>query len=386
MNTNHIMNTYARLAISFIKGEGALLTCENGDTYLDTVSGIAVCSLGHAHPSIAKAICTQAKKLIHTSNFYNVEKQSQLANELCNLSGLDQVFFTNSGAEANEAALKIARKYANQQKITNHKVIVMDNSFHGRTLATLSATGNEKVHQDFYPLVDDYIRVAFDDIEAIKNHANNKNIVAILVEPIQGEGGVFTPKNDYLTNLRNICDQNNWLLMLDEIQTGIGRTGKWFAFQHEQIKPDVMTLAKALGNGMPIGACLTSGQANNILVPGNHGTTFGGNPLACSVGLAVIDTIKKNQYIDKIANNEIIKQLKEQLKNNSKVIKIRGKGYMVGIQLNTDCSHLVKLALKKKILINVTNGTTIRLLPPFVITKQQQAEIITKIIQLIEQV
>ena len=385
--TNHVMNTYARQPISFIKGEGALLFAENGKQYLDAVSGIAVCSLGHAHPAVTKAICEQAGQLIHTSNLYNVEKQTQLANELCALSGLDQVFFTNSGAEANETALKIARKFANQNNIKNHKVITMNQSFHGRTLATLSATGNEKVHQDFQPLVDDYIRVDFNDIDAIKAQAKNQSIVAILVEPIQGEGGVFTPDNGYLTALREICDQNNWLLMIDEIQTGIGRTGKWFAFQHDNITPDVVTLAKALGNGMPIGACLTSGKANGVLVPGNHGTTFGGNPLACAVGLAVINTIKKNNYIQQVAENTFINTFKSKLKNNPTVIDIRGKGYMIGIQLNKDCSHLIKLALEEKnLLINVTHGDTIRLLPAFVMTEQQQNELITKIIDLIEQV
>lgn len=385
--TNHVMNTYARQPISFIKGEGALLFAENGKPYLDAVSGIAVCSLGHAHPAVTKAICEQAGQLIHTSNLYNVEKQTQLANELCALSGLDQVFFTNSGAEANETALKIARKFANQNNIKNHKVITMNQSFHGRTLATLSATGNEKVHQDFQPLVDDYIRVDFNDIDAIKAQAKNQSIVAILVEPIQGEGGVFTPDNGYLTALREICDQNNWLLMIDEIQTGIGRTGKWFAFQHDNIIPDVVTLAKALGNGMPIGACLTSGKANGVLVPGNHGTTFGGNPLACAVGLAVINTIKKNNYIQQVAENTFINTFKSKLKNNPTVIDIRGKGYMIGIQLNKDCSHLIKLALEEKnLLINVTRGDTIRLLPAFVMTEQQQNELITKIIDLIEQV
>jgi len=381
------MNTYARQPISFVKGEGAILINKNGDRYLDAVSGIAVCSLGHAHPAITEAVCQQAGKLIHTSNLYTIDKQTQLANELCELAGMDQVFFTNSGAEANETALKIARKYANQNNIKNHKVITMNQSFHGRTLATLSATGNEKVHQDFYPLVDDYIHVDFNNIDAIKTHENNESIVAILVEPIQGEGGVFTPDDGYLTSLREICDQNNWLLMIDEIQTGMGRTGQWFGFQHDNIKPDVMTLAKALGNGLPIGACLTSAKANGILVPGNHGTTFGGNPLSCAVGLAVIKTIKENNYVAKVAENKIINTLKEKLKNNPTVTDIRGKGYMIGIQLNTDCTHLIKLALEEKnLLINVTHGDTIRLLPSFVMTEEQQQELITKVIDLIEQV
>jgi acetylornithine aminotransferase len=381
------MNTYARQPISFSRGEGALLMSEQGDTYLDAVSGIAVCSLGHAHPAITETICQQAGQLIHTSNLYNVDKQTQLANELCDLSGMDQVFFTNSGAEANEAALKIARKFANQNGIKNHKVITMNQSFHGRTLATLSATGNEKVHQDFYPLVDDYIRVDFNDIEAVKQHADNPSVVAILVEPIQGEGGVFTPNDGYLTALRKICDDNSWLLMIDEIQTGMGRTGKWFGFQHDAIQPDVVTLAKALGNGMPIGACLTSQKANAILVPGNHGTTFGGNPLACAVGLTVIETITNNQYIKKIAQNNLINQFESALKNNLNVINIRGKGYMIGIQLNTDCTHLIKLALEEmNLLINVTHGDTIRLLPAFVMTELQQEELITKVVNLIEQV
>ncbi len=387
MPNSHIMNTYARLDISFKTGKGATLFTEDGTAYLDAVSGIAVCSLGHSHPAVSATICQQAEQLLHTSNLYNIDNQTKLANELCELSAMDEVFFTNSGAEANETALKIARKTANNKGISNHKVIVMHNSFHGRTLATLSATGNEKVHQDFYPLVDDYIHVPFDDVEAVQALTNNKNIVAILVEPIQGEGGVHIPASNYLSELRKICDQNDWLLMLDEVQTGIGRSGKWFAFQHENIKPDVMTLAKALGNGMPIGACLTSNKANQVLVPGNHGTTFGGNPLACAVGLTVIETIKSANYIEKVAQQgqKIIASLQEKLSANSGVINIRGKGYMIAIQLDSPCTNLVAEALKLNLLLNVTRGDTIRLLPSFVMDTTQQDELINKVVTLVNQ-
>ncbi len=379
------MNTYARLPISFKTGKGATLFTEDGTAYLDAVSGIAVCSLGHAHPAISDTICQQSKQLLHTSNLYNIDQQTQLADELCELSGMDEVFFTNSGAEANEAALKIARKVANQKGIQNHKVIVMNGSFHGRTLATLSATGNEKVHQDFTPLVDDYIRVNFDDIEAIQAHASNPNVVAILVEPIQGEGGVHVPSDNYLTECRRICDENDWLLMLDEVQTGIGRTGQWFAFQHENLLPDVMTLAKALGNGMPIGACLTAGKANAVLVPGNHGTTFGGNPLACAVALSVLKVIKAENYIEKVAQQgqAIRQQFQDKLANNPHVVNIRGKGYIMGIQLDSPCANLVAEGLAQNLLINVTRGDTIRLLPAFVMQAEQQAELIQKVVGLI---
>jgi len=384
--SDHLMNTYARLPVTFEKGDGASLQDTDGKTYLDAISGIAVCSLGHSHPAITDAICEQSKKLIHTSNLYQIDLQQKLADKLIQHSEMERVFFCNSGAEANETAIKISRKFANQNNIENPAIIVMNNSFHGRTFATLSATGNDKVHEGFYPLFDGFIRVDFDDIEAVKALTNNKNVVAILVEPVQGEGGVHVPKTGYLTALREICDTNNWLLMLDEIQTGIGRTGEWFAYQHESIKPDVLTVAKALGNGMPIGACLAQGKAANALVPGNHGTTFGGNPLACAAGLAVINTMEIHNYIPSVAQKGtvLIERLADALKDQPGIINVRGKGYMIGIQLDRPCGELVAIALKAGLLINVTRGDTVRLLPSFVMNSEQTDFLIDKLSEIIK--
>lgn len=384
--STQLMNTYARLPVTFEKGRGAILQDTNGKTYLDALSGIAVCSLGHSHPAISDAICLQSKKLMHTSNLYQIENQSQLADKLCELSKMERVFFCNSGAEANETALKIAKKYGHQQNISHPIILVMDNSFHGRTLATLSATGNPKVHEGFSPLFEGFIRVPFDDIDAIQALSDNPNIVAILVEPIQGEGGIHIPQKGYLKTLRDICDQQNWLLMLDEIQTGMGRTGEWFAYQHEGIVPDVLTLAKALGNGMPIGACLTKGTASEVLVPGNHGTTFGGNPLACAAGLAVINVLESNHCISAVATKGelLLNQFKHALSQQKHVVDIRGIGYMIGIQLDRPCTELVGQALEQGLLINVTRGDTVRLLPTFVMSPEQTEELVTKLTQLIQ--
>ncbi|QCU90711.1 aspartate aminotransferase family protein [Thiomicrorhabdus sediminis] len=385
--SDHLMNTYARLPVSFEKGNGATLIDSDGKTYLDAISGIAVCSLGHAHPAVSDAICEQSHKLIHTSNLYQIGNQQKLADKLIELSGMDRVFFCNSGAEANETALKIARKHANDNGIENPAVIVMNNSFHGRTYATLSATGNDKVHAGFTPLMEGFIRVPFDDVDAVKAHSANQNIVAILVEPVQGEGGVHVPKPGYLKALREICDTNGWLLMLDEIQTGIGRTGAWFAFQHEDIKPDVVTLAKALGNGMPIGACMATSQAAQTLVPGNHGTTFGGNPLACAAGLAVLNTMQVHNHIKSVVRKgaDLLAAFTAELSGQTGIVDIRGKGYMIGIQLNKPCGELVTRALEKGLLINVTRGDTVRLLPTFVMSDEQSKHLVSTLSQLIKE-
>lgn len=383
--SNHIMNTYARLPVTFEKGDGATLQDSEGKTYLDAISGIAVTSLGHAHPFISEAICKQSQQLIHTSNLYNIKNQQLLADQLIELSGMEQVFFCNSGAEANEAAIKIAKKFGNEQNISNPTIIVMENSFHGRTMATLSATGNTKVHEGFQPLVGGFARVPFDNVAAVEALSNNSDIVAILVEPIQGEGGVHVPQKGYLKSLREICDANNWLLMVDEIQTGMGRTGEWFAFQHENITPDVLTLAKALGNGVPIGACIANNRATDILVPGNHGTTFGGNPLACAAGLAVIEVLKTHDFIPAVAKKGqlLLNQFRSALGQQSGVTAIRGMGYMMGIQLDRPCGDLVKIALEKGLLINVTRGDTVRLLPSFVMSQAQTEQLVTELSQLI---
>ncbi len=382
-----MMKTYAPLDICFDRGEGACLYDADGNEYLDALSGIAVCGLGHSHPVVTKAIQDQAGKLLHTSNLYCIKNQQQLADQLCNISAMDRVFFSNSGAEANEAAIKLARLYGNQQKIEKPSIIVTDNSFHGRTLATLSATGNRKVHAGFEPLVHGFIRAPYNDVEAIKSIAqNSNNVVAILVEPIQGEGGINLPDENYLSELRALCDANNWLLMLDEIQTGMGRTGKWFAFQHSNIKPDVMTLAKGLGNGLPIGACLAQGKAAELFQPGNHGSTFGGNPVTCAAASAVIDTIAADnlcQRADQLGNN-MLNAFESQLGSLTGVISIRGKGLMLGIELDRDCTELVKNALQKHCLINVTAGCVVRLLPPLILSDQQADTVVNTVSQLIK--
>ncbi len=368
------MPTYNRLPITFDRGEGAWLFDEKNNRYLDALSGIAVCNLGHAHPAIQHAICEQSKKLIHTSNLYGIPGQELLANKLTEKSGMDNVFFCNSGAEANEAAIKLARKYGHEKGIENPAIIVMEKSFHGRTLATLSATGNSKVQYGFTPLVEGFVRVPYNNIKAVEIAlAQNKNIVAILVEPIQGEGGINIPAPLYINDLRKLCDQFDLLLMLDEIQTGIGRTGKFLAFQHNDIIPDVCTLAKALGNGVPIGACLARGKAAELLTSGSHGSTFGGNPLACSAALAVLATLDEQNLIKSATQKgELIRLgLGEHLKNNNHVVDIRNKGLMIGIELDSPCTELIKLALQQHLLINVTNETTIRLLPPLIIDDQQ---------------
>ena len=372
--TSHIMPTYNRLPVTFDRGEGVWLIDENNNRYLDALSGIAVCNLGHAHSAVHKAICEQSKKLLHTSNIYKIANQEKLADKLIEKSGMDNVFFCNSGAEANEAAIKLARKFGHEKGLDSPAIIVMEKSFHGRTLATLSATGNSKIQQGFAPLVEGFVRVPYNDINAIKTAlAHNKNIVAILAEPIQGEGGINIPAPDYLNELRKLCDQHELLLMLDEIQSGVGRTGKFFAFQHNDIIPDVCTLAKALGNGVPIGACLARGKAAQLLTAGAHGSTFGGNPLACSAAIAVLATLDNENLIELATQKGklIHDGFTEHLKNNSHVVDVRNKGLMIGIELDRPCAELVKIALEQHLLINVTNDTTIRLLPPLIIDELQ---------------
>ena len=385
---NSLMTTYAPLPITFTKGEGVYLWDNTGKKYLDAVAGVAVCGLGHAHPVVADAIADQARTLVHTSNLYHIEHQEQLGNKLCELSDMDSIFFSNSGAEANEAAIKLARLYGKQQGIERPNIIVACGSFHGRTLATLSATGNRKVQAGFSPLVDGFVRVNYNDVEAINHVAKtNSDVVAILVEPVQGEGGVIIPDTGYLQQLRAICDANNWLLMLDEIQTGVGRTGSWFAFQQSTIKPDVMTLAKALGNGVPIGACLARGKAATVFTPGTHGSTFGGNPLATRAALTVIDVIETENVIDhvKTIGNYFVSEFQTKLDGVPSVKDIRGHGLMIGIELEHDCPELVAKASEQGLLINVTAGNTIRLLPPLIITKEQADTVIQIITDLIKQ-
>ena len=378
--SDYLMQTYGRQPVAFVRGEGAWLFDESGDGYLDGLAGVAVNGLGHGHPRLAKALCEQAGRLIHTSNIYHILEQERLAERLCQLSGLDRAFFCNSGAEANEAAIKIARLHGHNRGIENPAIVVMEKSFHGRTMATLSATGNRKVQAGFEPLVTGFVRVPFGDADAVDKLAeHHKNIVAVLVEPYQGEGGVNIPEADYLAKLREICDRNGWLMMLDEVQTGVGRTGQWFAFQHTPILPDVMTLAKGLGSGVPVGCCLARGVAATTFVPGKHGSTFGGNPLACTAALTTLDVMADDgllAHADRLGRF-IRSDLGERLKGLPGVRDIRGQGLMIGIELNRPCADLVKQALEQKLLINVTNDNVVRLLPPLVM-KQEDAAMLTE--------
>ncbi len=377
---DHLMSTYKRLPIQFERGEGIWLWDTENKQYMDALSGIAVCGLGHAHPAVTKAITEQAGKLVHTSNLYGIPLQEQLADRLCGLANMDRVFFSNSGAEANEAAIKIARLFGHSKDINCPAIIVLENSFHGRTMATLTATGNRKVQAGFEPLVSGFIRVPYNDLEAIKTvAANNSDAVAVLVEPVQGEGGINIPDAGYLEGIRKLCDENDWLMMLDEIQTGMGRTGKWFAYQHNDIQPDVVTLAKALGNGVPIGACLARGKAAEMMQPGSHGTTFGGNPLACHAAQAVLDTMEQDKLVmqaEKLGQ-QMVKGFTKTLKHLEGVKEIRGSGLMIGIELDQPCTELVSEALSQGLLINVTAERVVRLLPPL-ITTEKQADMIVK--------
>ena len=380
------MNTYARLPVGFTKGEGSYLEDEHGKKYLDALTGIAVVGLGHAHPKVASALADQAKTLTHTSNLYQIPLQTKLAAKLCEISGMDSAFFANSGAEANEAAIKLARIKGSKSGINNPEVIVVDDSFHGRTMATLTATGNRKVHAGFEPLLNGFIRTQFDDIEAIKGIAgNNTNVTAVLVEPILGEAGIVIPDPGYLSKLRAICDDKGWLLMLDEVQTGNGRTGTYFEFLDHDIAPDVVTTAKGLGNGMPIGVCLARGEAAGLFEPGNHGSTFGGNPLACAAALAVIDTIEQESLCSRarILGDRILNGFNESLTGNNQVKEIRGKGLMLAIELNEDAPNLVNDALEAGILINVAQGNVIRLLPPLTLTDEEADSIVESVSNLI---
>jgi acetylornithine/N-succinyldiaminopimelate aminotransferase len=379
-HSSAVMPTYGRLDVAFSEGKGAWLTDTQGKKYLDALSGIAVCNLGHAHPAVARAICEQATTLIHTSNIYHIPLQTQLAEKLAQISGMEHVFFCNSGAEANETAIKIARKYGHSRGIDKPVIIVMESSFHGRTMATLTATGNPKVHAGFEPLVPGFVRVPYNDLDALRMAVGHwPEAVAIMLEPIQGEGGVKIPDAEYLNGVRNLCSQRKLLMMLDEVQTGIGRTGTWFAFQHNQgIQPDVMMLAKGLGNGLPIGACLVSGPAVGVLQAGNHGSTFGGNPLACRAELAVIDTIEKDNLLDNVnsLSTQMLVSFKAKLKDIEGVKSIRSVGFMIGIELTIPCAALVQQALDKGILINVTADKVIRLLPPLIININEANQIV----------
>ena len=380
------MDTYARLPVAFARGEGAWLWDTAGKRYLDALAGIAVCGLGHSHPRLVAALREQVGTLTHTSNLYGIPLQEQLADRLAVISGMESVFFCNSGCEANEAAIKLARYYGHKKGIDSPAIVVMDKAFHGRTMATLSATGSRKVQAGFEPLVSGFIRVPFDDLEAVKRVAEtNRSVVAVLVELVQGEGGINICHSDYLNGLRQICDAHGWLLMLDEVQSGIGRTGTWFAFQHSGVKPDVMTLAKGLGNGVPIGACLASGTAARLFGPGSHGSTFGGNPLACAAALTTLQIIEDEGLMRHAVElgNQIRSRLATTLGRERGVVEIRGMGLMIGIELAHACGELVQQALDRGLLINVTADTVVRLLPPLNFTWEQADTVVTMLSELI---
>jgi len=384
---SNLMSNYSPLDVTFTNGNGCWLTDSEGKKYLDALSGIGVVNLGHCHPAITQSIIEQSQALLHTSNVYRIGNQERLAERLCKLSNMDKAFFANSGAEANEAAIKIARLYARSKNIKNPIILTANNSFHGRTMATLSATGNSKVQAGFSPLMSEFIHVDFDDIEAIKKYNKNKDIVALMVEPIQGEAGVIIPQSDYLNKVKSVCDENDWLFILDEVQSGMGRTGKLFAHQYNNLTPDILCLAKGLGNGVPIGACLAKGKAAEMLTYGSHGSTFGGNPLVTRVALSVLDVFENDSILDNV--NEMSQYFEVQLKSkliDCKVVKeIRIKGLMIGIELDEnsiDCSKLVQKALDDELLINIT-GNSIRMLPPLIISKEEVNILIKKIIKLI---
>ena len=385
---SHLMNTYSRLPVAFVRGEGVWLWDTEGRRYLDGVAGVAVNTLGHAHPKLVQAICEQAKSLIHSSNLYQIPLQEKLADKLCELAAMDNVFFCNSGCEANEAAIKLARLYGHQKGVEIPTIVVMDKSFHGRTMATLTATGSRKVQAGFEPLLAGFVRVPYNDVEAVRQAAaHNKDIVALLVEPVQGEGGINIPNADYLATLRQICDDKGWLFMLDEVQSGIGRTGAWFAHQHTAIKPDVMTLAKGLGSGVPIGACLARGAAAELFKPGNHGSTFGGNPLACTAALTTLQAIEDEGLLANAnrIGQFIVDSLKHAFTGVAGVAQVRGHGLMIGIELDRTCTDLVKRALAQGFIINVTSDKVIRLVPPLVINEQEASALVAGVAVLVKE-
>jgi len=385
--SEHLVKAYNSLSTSFTHGDGIYLWDTEKKRYLDALCGISVTNLGHNHPDVTEAIQKQASTLLHTSNIYAIEWQQKLANLICQLSGMDRVFFGNSGAEANEAAIKIARLYGHQQGNNDPHIIVMDNSFHGRTMATLSASGSRKVQAGFEPLLSGFVRAPYNDIESIQFIAeNNQKVVAILAEPVQGEGGIIVPDSGYIEALRHICDENNWLLMLDEVQSGIARSGQMFAFQHTNITPDVLTLAKALGNGVPIGACVTKGKAAEVIQPGNHGSTFGGNPLACRAGYAVLESIQKNNILDNVIkrSEQLVSVLKRGLANHADLKEVRNLGLLIGIEMKCNYQTFVMHALQRGLLLNVTAEKVIRLLPPLILNKQQTEDMAQQIIDCIQ--
>lgn len=384
--TSALMPIYPnRLPIAFEKGLGVWLTDTQGEKYLDALAGIAVCGLGHSHPEITKTICRQAAKLIHSSNTYHIPEQEILAATLARLSGMDQVFFSNSGAESNEAAIKMTRLYARKKGIDQPIIIAMNNAFHGRTMATLSLSGSERLQIGFEPLLERFIHIPFNDVTALEDAINRhkENIIAIMLEPIQGDGGIQIATSHFLKTIRHYCDQYDWLMILDEIQTGLCRTGPWFAYQAHNILPDIMTIAKTLGNGFPIGAYCSRGKANNIFSAGKHGSTFAGSPLACCVAITVINTLEKENlsaHVKEIGTY-LITKIKSSFAKHPHVVAIKGQGLMIGIELDTECRNIPRIGLNHRLLFNVVSNNTIRLLPALILQKADADEICTRLVK-----
>ncbi len=376
------------MPVTFTHGEGVWLYDEQGKKYLDGLSGIAVCGLGHAHPDVTHTIQEQAARLIHTSNVFHIKEQELLAAKLTSMARMEQVFFANSGAEANEAAIKLTRLFGHKKGIETPSIIVMEKAFHGRTMATLTASGSRKVQAGFEPLVPGFIRAPFNDLDAIHTiAANREDVVAVMVEPIQGEGGIYPAEEGYLRALANLCEQNDWMLILDEIQTGNGRTGKLYSCMHYDIQPDILTTAKGLGNGMPIGACLMSKRAKDLFKPGNHGSTFGGNPLACATALTVLEVIERDKLCERVTKNSalLMDKLISNLGEHPHVKAIRGKGYMIGIELDRPANDMRVLGLENQVLFNITAETVVRLLPPLIISEDEIDELVDRITRTINQ-
>lgn len=383
-----LITSYNPMPITFTHGKGVWLYDDQGKAYLDGLSGIAVCGLGHAHPEVTKTIQEQAAKLLHTSNTYHIKQQELLAEKLTNMAGMEQVFFANSGAEANEAAIKLTRLYGHKKGIETPSIIVMENAFHGRTMATLTASGSRKVQAGFEPLVPGFIRAPFNDLEAINSiAANREDVVAVMLEPIQGEGGIHVGDEQYLRAVAKLCEQHDWMLIFDEIQTGNGRTGNLFTCMHYNIQPDVLTTAKGLGNGIPIGACLISKKAKDLFKPGNHGSTFGGNPLACATALTVLDVIERDKICEKVTKNSVLlmEKLRKHLAEHPNVKAIRGKGYMIGIELDRPANDMRLIGLSNGVLFNVTADTVVRLLPPLIINEDEISQLVEKLTLTINQ-
>jgi acetylornithine aminotransferase len=382
----HLMNTYAQIPVAFTRGEGAWLWDDSGKPYLDAISGLGVCALGHAHPAVAETIAEQAATLIHTSNLARIPWQEELAGRLSRITGLERSFIANSGTEAIECALKICRIIGHQRGLANPGVIVMENSFHGRTMAALSATGSRKVQAGFEPLVSGFVRVPFGDAAAVRKIADSKlEIVAVLAEPIQGEAGIQVPPPGYLSELRAICDEQGWLLVFDEIQSGLCRSGRWFAHQHEDAPPDMVTTAKALANGIPIAACTASGAAAEAFTPGRHGSTFGGNPLSCRTACTVLDIMRDEQLADRAAatGDWMMESFRSRLSSHTGLKEVRGRGLMIGIEMNHDVNELKSSALERGLLLNIPRDRVIRLLPPLVIDRAQAEQIVDTVCDLL---